>query len=173
MRPHRVPSRTWIGLLERRKQMGRPLRTAKTVDGNFHVGDIGADSGTGEQIQMIAYVTGGSANNTSSITQKGTHRFRVTTSDGTETCTLKAVASGSLAEGECQLTATDSAAGTYFVSRVSNNWIEIGALGTGSQVAVGDRVQWVNDQTSAVAIDTSTYAIGDVNQPGRFQVVTN
>ena len=152
--------------------MGRPLRTAKTVDGNFHTGAIGADSGTGEQVRMIAFVTGGSANNTSSITQKGTHRFRCTTSDGTETCTLTAVASGSLAAGQCQLTATDSAAGTYFVSRIGPNWIEIGALGTGSQVAVGDRVQWVDDQTSAVAINTGTYAIGDVNQPGRFQVVT-
>jgi len=152
--------------------MGRPLRTAKTVDGNAHEGVIGADSASGEQIRMIAFVTGGSANNTSSITQKGTHRFRCTPSDGTETCTLTAVASGSLAEGQCQLTATDSAGGTYFVSRVGPNWIEIGALGTGSQVAVGDRVQWVDDQTSAVAIDTTTYAIGDVNQPGRFQVVT-
>ncbi len=152
--------------------MGRPLRTAKTVDGNFHTGAIGADAGTGEQVRMIAFVTSGSANNTSSITQKGTHRFRCTTSDGTETCTLTAVASGSLAAGQCQLTATDSASGTYFVSRIGPNWIEIGALGTGSQVAVGDRVQWVDDQTSAVAINTGTYAIGDVNQPGRFQVVT-
>ena len=153
--------------------MGRPLRTAETVGGTAKVGVIGADSATGQQIRMIAFVTGGSANNTSSITQKGTHRFRCTTTDGTETCTLTAVASGSLTAGQCQLTATDSAGGTYYVSRISPNWIEIGALGTGSQVAVGDRVQWVDDQTSAVAINTGTYAIGDVNQPGRFQVVTN
>lgn len=152
--------------------MGRPLRTAETVGGTAKTGVIGADSATGQQIRMIAFVTGGSANNTSSIIQKGTHRFRCTTSDGTETCTLTAVASGSLSAGQCQLTATDSAGGTYFVSRIGPNWIEIGALGTGSQVAVGDRVQWVDDQTSAVAINTGTYAIGDVNQPGRFQVVT-
>jgi hypothetical protein len=152
--------------------MGRPLRTAETVDGNAKEGVIGANSATGEQIQMIAFVTGGSANNTTTIVQKGTHRFRCTTSDGTETCTLTAVASGSLTAGQCQLTATDSAGGTYYVIRVSPNWIEIGALGTGTQVAAGDRVQWVDDQTSAVAIDTTTYAIGDVNQPGRFQIVT-
>jgi len=156
--------------------MGRPLRTAETVDGNFHTGAIGADAGTGQQIRMIAYIPeadgGSSAVNTSVVKQKGTHRFRVTTVQGTGTCTLRPLASGSLAAGECQLTATDSASGTYFVSRVSPNWIEIGALGTGSQVAVGDRVQWVNTGESAVAIDTSTYAIGDVNQPGRFIIVT-
>lgn len=160
--------------------MGRPLRTRETVVANPNgsstniekEGVIGLSSKSGEQITMQAFVTGGSANVTTTIIQKGTHRFRCTTSDGTETLTLTAVASGSLAEGQCQLTATDSAAGTYFVSRIGPNWIEIGALGTGSQVAVGDRVQWVDDQTSAVAINTSTYAIGDVNQPGRFQVVT-
>jgi len=160
--------------------MGRPLRTRETVAANPNgsstniekEGVIGLSSKSGEQITMQAYVTGGSANVTTTIIQKGTHRFRCTTSDGTETCTLTAVASGSLTAGQCQLTATDSASGTYFVSRVSPNWIEIGALGTGSQVAVGDRVQWVNTGESAVAIDTSTYAIGDVNQPGRFIIVT-
>ena len=160
--------------------MGRPLRTRETVVANPNgsstniekTGVIGLSSKSGEQITMQAFVTGGSANVTTTIIQKGTHRFRCTTSDGTETCTLTAVASGSLAAGQCQLTATDSDTNTYFVSRIGPNWIEIGALGTGSQVAVGDRVQWVNDQTSAVAINTGTYAIGDVNQPGRFQVVT-
>mgnify|MGYP001364680045 FL=1 len=160
--------------------MGRPLRTRETVVANPNgsstniekTGVIGLSSKSGEQITMQAYVTGGSANVTTTIIQKGTHRFRCTTSDGTETCTLTAVASGSLAAGQCQLTATDSDTNTYFVSRIGPNWIEIGALGTGSQVAVGDRVQWVDDQTSAVAINTGTYAIGDVNQPGRFQVVT-
>ena len=152
--------------------MGRPLKTRKTVDGTEKEGVIGLSSKSGEQITMQAFVTSGSANVTTTIVQKGTNRFRCTTSDGTETCTLTAVASGSLAAGQCQLNAVDSAAGTYFVSRIGPNWIEIGALGTGSQVAVGDRVQWVDDQTSAVAINTGTYAIGDVNQPGKFQVVT-
>ena len=152
--------------------MGRPLKTRKTVDGTEKEGVIGLSSKSGEQITMQAYVTAGSANVTTTIVQKGTNRFRCTTSDGTETCTLTAVASGSLAAGQCQLNAVDSAAGTYYVSRIGPNWIEIGALGTGSQVAVGDRVQWVDDQTSAVAINTGTYAIGDVNQPGKFQVVT-
>ena len=126
--------------------MGRPLRTAKAVESTSKIGVIGAENRAGQQIQMIGFVTGGSANNSTIVVQKGTHRFRLTTSDGTETLTLRPLASGSLSAGECSLTATDSAAGTYFVSRVGPNWIEIGATGT--------------------------YAIGDVNQPGRFQIVT-
>lgn len=165
--------------------MGRPLRTRKTVVANVNgtsttinkTGVVGTDSQSGEQIRMNAYIPtadgGSSAVATSAILQKGTKRFRCTTAQGTGTCTLRPLASGSLAAGECQLTATDFDGGTYFVSRISPNWIEIGALGTGSQVAVGDRVQWVDDQTSEVAINTGTWAIGDVNQPGRFQVVTN
>ena len=35
-------------------------------------------------------------------------------------------AGGSLVAGECQLTATDSAGGTYYVGRIGPNWIEIG-----------------------------------------------
>ena len=150
--------------------MGRPLRRAETVDGSFHTGAIGADTGTGQQIQMKAFVTGGSVNNTSEIIQKGTKRFRVTTSDGTETLTLTSVVHGSLSAGQCQLTATDSAGGTYFVSRITTNWIEIGALGTGSQVAVGDRVQWIDDTATAVEISGT---IGTPTQVGRFKVVTN
>lgn len=152
--------------------MGRPLRTAKAVAGTSKIGVIGAQSRAGEQIQMIGFVTGGSSNDSSVVVQKGTKRFRLTTSDGTETLTLVPLATGALSAGECSLTATDSDGGTYLVSRVGPNWIEIGALGTGTQVAVGNRVQWVDDQTSAVAINTGTYAIGHVSQPGRFQVVT-
>ena len=51
--------------------MGRPLRRAETVDGNFHVGAIGASGGTGQQITMQAFVTGGSANVTTEVIQKG------------------------------------------------------------------------------------------------------
>ena len=158
--------------------MGRPIKSAETVGGTSKLASvntvlpIGASGLGGNQIIMRAFVTGGSAQVTTNVIQKGTKRFRCTTATGTETLTLVAVVHGSISAGQCQLNAVDSAAGTYFVSRIGPNWIEIGALGTGTQVAVGDRVQWVDDQTSAVAINTGTYAIGDVNQPGRFQVVT-
>ena len=60
---HPVPRRTRIGLLERRKQMGRPLRTAETVGGTAKTGVIGPDAAAGEQIRFTGFVTAGSANN--------------------------------------------------------------------------------------------------------------
>ena len=153
--------------------MGRPLKTAKTVAGSEKKGAIGLNTETGEQIDMGAYITGGSALDTTNIIQKGTRRFRCTTADGTETCQLTSVAANELTAGQCQITAKDQQAKTYFVKRISANWIEIGALGTGTQAQVGQRVQWVVATSPALTIDTSTYPIGHVNQPGRFQLVTS
>ena len=88
---------------------------------------------------MKAFVTSGSANDTTNIIQKGNKRFRVTTSDGTETCTLTAVVHGSLAAAQCQITGTDSAGGTYFASQITGRHFVVGAVGTGSQFAAGDK----------------------------------
>ena len=129
--------------------MGRPLRRAETVGGNFHVGAIGASSGTGEQITMQAFVDGGSANVTTEVIQKGTKKFRVTTSDGTQTCQLVAVASGSLAAGQCSLVATDSDSNTAYVTKITQNYVTLTNIDS-TQFATGDRAQWVDDQTSAV-----------------------
>ena len=86
-----------------------------------------------------AFVTGGSAKDTTNIIQKGNKKFRVTTSDGTETCVLTAVVHGSLAAKQVQVTGTDSAGGTYFASKLTGRHFIVGALGTGSQFAVGDK----------------------------------
>ena len=129
--------------------MGRPLRRAETVGGNFHVGAIGASSGTGQQITMQAFVDGGSANVTTEVIQKGTKKFRVTTSDGTQTCQLVAVASGSLAAGQCSLVATDSESNTAYVTKLTQNYVTLTNIDS-TQFATGDRAQWVDDQTSAV-----------------------
>ena len=158
---------------QRRNKMGRPLKTAKTVGGSQKLGAIGQASEAGEQLKMSAFVTGGSALDTSNIIQKGTHRFRCTTFDGTETFTLVPKEASALVAGECCLVAVDQQAQTYFVSRISANWIEIGAKGTGSQAEVGDRLQWVIATEPAITVNTSTYPIGDVNQPGRFQMRTS
>ena len=129
--------------------MGRPLRRAETVGGNFHVGAIGASGGTGQQITMQAFVDGGSANVTTEVIQKGTKKFRVTTSDGTQTCQLVAVASGALAAGQCSLVATDSDGNTAYVTKLTQNYVTLTNIDS-TQFATGDRAQWVDDQTSAV-----------------------
>lgn len=123
--------------------MGRPLKTAEIVSGALKVGAIGDTALAGNQIQFNGFITGGSAKAGSAIAQKGTRTFKITTADGTADLFLVAKASGSLLAGECQITATDSAGGTYYVNRISANNVTIGALGTGTQFAVGTKVPWV------------------------------
>ena len=125
--------------------MGRPIKSAETVGGTSKVASsgttlpIGSSGLGGNQIIMKAFVTGGSAQDTTNVIQKGNKKFRVTTATGTETCVLTSVVHGSLAAGQCQITGTDSAGGTYFASKITGRHFHVGALGTGSQFAVGDR----------------------------------
>jgi len=123
--------------------MGRPLKTAETVSTKLKVGAIGDTGLAGNQIQFYGFVTGGSAKTGYAVSQKGTRTFKITTADGTADLLLVAKASGSLAAGECQITATDSVGGTYYVSRISANNVTIGVLGTGTQFSVGAKVPWV------------------------------
>ena len=125
--------------------MGRPIKSAETVGGTSKVASvntvlpIGSSALGGNQMIMKAFVTGGSAQDTTNIIQKGNKKFRVTTAGGTQTLTLTAVVHGSLSAGQCQITGTDSAGGTYFASQITGRHFVVGALGTGSQFAVGDK----------------------------------
>ncbi len=132
--------------------MGRPLKLTESVNGTLKVGQIGNTSLSGSQIQFTGFVTGGSASTGYATKQTGSTTFKITTGDGTADLKLTAAASGSLTAGQCQLTATDSAGGTYYVSKITNNYVTIGALGTGSQFAVGDKALWV---TSSPTINVS------------------
>ena len=128
--------------------MGRPLKMTETVSGSLKVGVLGDTSQAGNQIQFIGFVTSGSANNGYATAQKGATTFKITTSDGTEDLVLTTVASGSLTAGQCQLTATDSASGTYYVSKITSNFVTLVPV-TGSQFASGDRATWVTSSPSA------------------------
>jgi hypothetical protein len=123
--------------------MGRPLKLTESVNGTLKVGQIGNTSQSGNQIQFTGFVTGGSASSGYATKQTGSTTFKITTGDGTADLKLTAAASGSLTAGQCQLTATDSAGGTYYVSKITNNYVTIGALGTGTQFAVGQKALWV------------------------------
>lgn len=125
--------------------MGRPIKSAETVGGTSKLASvntalpIGASGLGGNQIIMKGFVDGASAQDTTVIIQKGTKRFRCTTAGGTQTLTLVAVVHGSISAGQCQITGTDSAGGTYFASQLTGRHFVVGALGTGSQFAVGDK----------------------------------
>ena len=122
--------------------MGRPLKLTETVGGTLKVGQIGDTAQSGNQIQFTGFVTGGSANTGYASKQTGSKTFKITTGDGTADLVLTAVASGSLAAGECQLTATDSAGGTYYVSKITNNYVTL-VPATGSQFSSGEKALWV------------------------------
>lgn len=125
--------------------MGRPIKSAETVGGTTKLASvntalpIGSSGLGGNQIIMRGFVDGASAQVTTNIIQKGNKRFRCTTAGGTQTLTLTAVVHGSLSAGQCQITGTDSAGGTYFASQITGRHFVVGALGTGSQFAVGDK----------------------------------
>ena len=91
-------------------------------------------------ITFESYVTGGSNQTDGDIVaQKGSKRFKVTNSDGTEVCTL--VTSTPNAAGEMRLTVVDSAGGTYYVSKISARMCTV-VQGTGTEFAEGAKVKW-------------------------------
>ena len=133
--------------------MGRPLKKQAGVPANTS-GTIGPTGNAGStQIQFTGYVTGGSANQGGANYQKGAKTFNITTSDGTEDLLLVAVASGSLADGQCQLTATDSDAGTYYVSKITSKYVTL-VPNDGTQFSSGQRAQWVasGNEVSGVSV---------------------
>ena len=122
-------------------------------------------NGTARQNGLMceAQVTGGSDNTAGDIIkQVSAKRFKVQTADGTGVCKL--VTSENLADGEMSLKATDSAGGTYFVSKISGRKVTLvpaanvwgGSSSAGSQFASGATAKWTFG--SAVVNDTVTLA---------------
>jgi hypothetical protein len=85
--------------------------------------------------------TGGSSavSNADIVRQVGTRSYVVETSQGVGRCTLKATAAS--AAGEMNIIATDSASGTYYVTKLTNRKAYI-TRGTGTEFATGAVVAW-------------------------------
>ena len=141
--------------------MGRPLKLSETVDSSLKApaagttGTIGNTANTGAtQIQFTGFVTGGSANTGYATRQTGSKTFRITTTDGTGDLLLTAVASGSLTAGQCQLTATDSVGGTYYVSKITSRYVTL-VPNDGTQFSSGDRALWVASGSESAGVSVS------------------
>lgn len=129
-------------------------RTNSSV-GNIPVGTIvlTTDSGalgssTNQENAIIAYAkttSGGTSKPADIIKQRSTTRFKVTTADGTAICKLKSSAVS--AAGEMTITATDSAGGTYFVTKIGAHKCTV-IQGTGSQFDDGSSVPWTFDSAT-------------------------
>jgi len=78
------------------------------------------------------------------IKQRSTKRFKVKTATGTAICELKSSALSSSAStdtGKMTIGATDSAGGTYFVTKIGNHRCTV-TRGTGTQFATNSSVAW-------------------------------
>jgi len=102
-------------------------------------------TGATNAIAISAYVPGGSSAVAGDIVaQKGSKTYRVTTAQGTGECVL--VAAAIPTEGQMNITATDSAGGTYYVKKLTNRTVVV-VPGTGSQFAEDAKVKWADSAT--------------------------
>jgi hypothetical protein len=113
--------------------MGRPLNKR-------NLGDTGA---AGDQISVTADV-GAGAGAGFIVKQKGSKRFLCSVGGTELVCALVAGAPG---VGEVRINVTDSAAGTYDVTKISGRTCTVEA-NTGTEFSTGDKVAW--NRTGAV-----------------------
>ena len=109
---------------------------------------------TATNTNAISFTAGASNQVGDIVKQVGARRFRVTTASGTENCKL--VTSTPNAAGEMRITATDSASGTYFISKISGKTCTV-IRGTGTEFADGAKVAW----TKGSAVLNTSVSIGN------------
>ena len=104
---------------------------------------------TQNAIAVSAFVVGGSSAVAGDIqAQKGSKTYRVVTAQGTSECLL---VTGAPAEGQMRITATDSAGGTYYVKKLTNNTVVV-LPGTGTQFDEDDKVLWADTAVEDVSV---------------------
>jgi hypothetical protein len=116
--------------------------------------DTGAVSTATNQenaITVFAFVTGGSRKVGDIIKQVSGTRYKVRTADGTMICKLKASAAS--AAGEMDIQATDAAAGTYFVTKLTSHRARL-TQGTG--------VVFANNTSHAWTLGTATATVAKI-----------
>jgi len=122
---------------------GNPTLTATlSVD----TGAVGSATNEENAITMTAFLTGGSAVTVDIIKQVSTRRYKVT--DGTRTGIVALTSTLADAAGEGSIQATDAAAGTYFVTKLTKNLATL-TRGTGTVYAEGASVPWTFDTATA------------------------
>ena len=107
--------------------MGRPLNKR-----NF------GDTATGGQQISVSADVGAGAGAGFIVKQKGSKRFSCSVGGTVAVCKMVTGAPG---VGEVRITLADSAAGTYFASKISGRTCTVEA-GTGTQFSTGDKVAW-------------------------------
>jgi hypothetical protein len=147
-----VPSLSWGSLSGTTPSGNTPTLTTDS-------GSAGSSTNQENAIITYAYVTGGSLKLGDIVKQSNDRRYKVKTADGTEVCMLKSTIAS--AAKEMNIVATDSAGGTYYVTKLtSRKAVLVPAAVTrlsssaGSQFASGTSAKWTFG--SAVLNDTVT-----------------
>jgi hypothetical protein len=127
--------------------------TATSVNMLVDSGNVGTVGNQENAISMIAFLTDGSAGAVDIIKQVSTTRYKVT--DGTRTGIVALTATEADAAGEGSILATDSADGTYYVTKLTAHKATL-TRGTGTQFATGEAVEWTfgtatEDETVKIA----------------------
>lgn len=107
-------------------------------------------------LNVTAYLPLGSSAVTSDIKkQESSRRYLVRNAQGDGQCRLVAKAANALAAGEMNLVATDSAGGTYYVTKLTARRAVI-TRATGTQFATGSSVGWsINTAVANVSVKVS------------------
>ena len=144
-----VAARTRIGLLNRRKQMGRPLN--KRLFGAEGVGPTAA----GNEIK-VNFHNGSGVKEGYIVKQKGSKRFVVEEIEtgGTFTCTLKTgVLPAALSSGEMSISVQGDDSETYGVSKISGRKVTLAApSATGSNALDGTSLRYVLTGSAASGV---------------------
>jgi hypothetical protein len=109
-------------------------------------GVVGTVTNQENSITMIGFLTGGSALQVDVLRQISTNRYKVT--DGTRTGIVQLQSSLANAAGECSIVATDAAAGTYFVTKLTARRATL-TQGTGTVFTTGQSVPWTFDTATS------------------------
>jgi hypothetical protein len=112
---------------------------AGTIVLTTDTGNVGSATNQENAIVIYANTTANGSKIGDIVRQVGARRFKVKTADGTAICKLKSSAVSAV--GQMTITATDSAGGTYFVTKISAHKVTV-TQGTGSQFATGASVPW-------------------------------
>ena len=107
-------------------------------------------------LNVTAYLPLGSSAVTSDIKkQESSRRYLVRNAQGDGQCRLVAKAANTLVAGEMNLVATDSAGGTYYVTKLTARRAVI-TRATGTQFATGSSVGWsINTAVANVSVKVS------------------
>ena len=124
-----------------------------TLTAVFQVDSGAVSTATNQEnsITVFAFVTGGSRKVGDIIKQVSGTRYKVRTADGTMICKLKA--STASAAGEMDIQATDAAAGTYFVTKLTSHRAKL-TQGTG--------VVYANDTSHAWTFGSATATVAKI-----------